>query len=357
MANLYPLAAPLLARIDPERAHGLTLAALRLGLATGRRPRPRPELESAAFGRRFANPLGLAAGFDKDARAVGPLLRAGFGFVEVGTVTPRPQAGQPRPRLFRLPDAGAAINRMGFNNDGMAAVAARLARLARPRDGGPDGGPLGVNIGPNRDTADPLADYAACFRRLAPLADYVAVNVSSPNTPGLRRLQEAARLGPLLARMARERETLRNRRPALLLKLSPDLDRSAALEAARLAAGEGFDGLIVANTSLQRPAGLAGRHRHQAGGLSGRPLFAISTPLLRALWRAEGHRLTLVGAGGIDSAQAAYGKIRAGATLLQLYTALAFHGPALVETILDGLQALLARDGYRTLAEAVGADA
>ena len=349
MANLYPLAAPLLARIDPERAHGLTLAALRLGLATGRRPRPRPELEAAAFGCRFANPLGLAAGFDKDARAVGPLLRAGFGFVEVGTVTPRPQAGQPRPRLFRLPDEGAAINRMGFNNDGMAAVAARLARHR-------DGGPVGVNIGPNRDTAAPLDDYVACFRRLAPLADYVAINVSSPNTPGLRRLQEAARLGPLLARMAREREAL-TRHPALLLKLSPDLERGPALEAARLAAGEGFDGLIVSNTSLQRPAGLAGRHRHQAGGLSGRPLFAISTPLLRALWRAEGHRLTLVGTGGIDSARAAYGKIRAGATLLQLYTALAFHGPALVETILDGLQALLARDGYRALAEAVGADA
>ena len=349
MANLYPLAAPLLARIDPERAHGLTLAALRLGLAAGPPPRARPELEGAAFGRRFANPLGLAAGFDKDARAVAPLLRAGFGFVEVGTVTPRPQAGQPRPRLYRLPEDGAAINRMGFNSAGMAAVAARLA-------GRRDGGPLGVNIGPNRGADDPVADYVACFRRLGPLADYVAINVSSPNTPGLRRLQEAARLGPLLARMAREREAL-DRRPALLLKLSPDLERGAALEAARLAAGEGFDGLIVSNTSLQRPAGLAGRHRHQAGGLSGRPLFAISTPLLRALWRAEGQRLILVGAGGIDSAQAAYGKIRAGATLLQLYTALAFHGPALVENILDGLQALLARDGYRTLAEAVGADA
>ena len=351
MARLYSIAAPLLARIDPERAHGLTLAALRLGLGP-RRPAPHPVLESAVFGRRFANPLGVAAGFDKNARAAGPLLRAGFGFVEVGTVTPRPQAGNPRPRLFRLPAERAAINRMGFNNDGMAAVAARLARLRGA------GGPLGVNIGPNRGTGEAAADYGACLRCLAPLADYVAVNVSSPNTPGLADLQAPARLGPLLARLARERERLAGpHRPALLLKLSPDLARPDALEAARLAAGEGFDGLIVSNTTLRRPAALSGRHRHEAGGLSGPPLFAASTALLRDLWRAEGRRLAMVGAGGIDSAQAAYAKIRAGASLLQLYTALAFHGPALVAAILDGLATLLARDGYRTLAEAVGADA
>ena len=348
MADPYRLAGPLLRFLDAERAHALALDALALGLG-GRAARRRPALELRRFGVDFPNPLGLAAGFDKDARAPDALLALGFGFVEVGTVTPRPQRGNPRPRVFRLAEDRAIVNRLGFNNRGAEAAAGRLARR-RP------GGVVGVNIGPNRESGDALADYRRAFARLAPLASYVTVNVSSPNTPGLRDLQAARRLRPLLRALAREREALGAPAP-LVLKLAPDMAEDDALAAAALAADEGFDGLAVSNTTVDRPAGLRGEARAEAGGLSGRPLFRRSTDMLRALYRAQGERLPMIGIGGVDSPETAYAKIRAGASLVQLYTGLVYEGPRLPALILEGLERRLAADGLRAIERAVGADA
>ena len=267
-------------------------------------------------------------------------------------MTPLPQTGNPRPRLFRLPEDGAAINRLGFNNAGAERMARRLARR-RPA------GVLGVNIGANRDAADMAADYRAAFARLVALADYVAVNVSSPNTPGLRDLQARRNLTPLLKALAREREALApgDGRPPLVLKLAPDMTDGDAADAAALAADEGFDGLAIANTTIERPARLVGAARRETGGLSGRPLFPRSTGMLRAVFRARGGTPPLIGVGGVDSAAAAYEKIKAGASLVQLYTALIYEGPRLATAILDGLERRLAEDGFASVAEAIGAEA
>ncbi len=347
---MYALAARALRLLDPETAHRLTIEALKAGLgpvAIGDDP---PALRTRVFGLDFPNPVGLAAGFDKNAEVTRAMLRAGFGFVETGTVTPRPQSGNPKPRIFRLAEDRAVINRLGFNNEGMEAAAARLERL----QGAP--GVIGVNIGANKDSDDRIADYVAAFTRLAPLGRYVTVNISSPNTPGLRGLQDRAALEELLARLMVARTNMGLAKP-VLLKIAPDLDARGLEDVAEVALGSGLDGLIVSNTTIARPGSLRSRYRDQTGGLSGAPLFAPSTEVLRAMARLTQGRLPIVGAGGVGSGADAYAKIRAGASLVQLYTALAYEGPGLVARIKHELASLLAHDGFKNVAEAVGADA
>ncbi|HLT00572.1 MAG TPA: quinone-dependent dihydroorotate dehydrogenase [Geminicoccaceae bacterium] len=336
--------------LPPETAHALAIRALRHGLGPRVTPPASLRLATTLCGFALAHPLGLAAGFDKNAEAVPGLFRLGFSFVEIGTVTPRPQAGNPRPRLFRLPAQQALINRMGFNNDGLEAVRARLARSGtRP-------GPLGANIGANRDAKDPVADYVACLRGLYELVDYVTVNVSSPNTPGLRDLQGRARLDELLGALLETRAALAGQEAPkpLLLKVAPDLDPEQEAAIAEVALGRGLDGLIISNTTIARPPGLSGRYRDEAGGLSGAPLFATSTAQLARFHRLCAGRLPLVGVGGILTGADAYAKIRAGASALQLYTGLIYRGPRAVGRILAELDRLLAEDGIVRLADARG---
>jgi dihydroorotate dehydrogenase len=341
---------PLLHALDAEAAHRAALAALRLGLAGAEaRPDP-PVLAARLFGRALPNPVGLAAGFDKDAVAVAPLFRLGFGLVEAGTATPRPQPGNPRPRLFRLAEDRAVINRMGMNNQGVAAFAARLASLPRPLPG-----LLGANVGINKEGADPERDYPDLYEAVAPHADYVAINLSSPNTPGLRDLQGEARLAAILSAVAERRARL-PQRPPLAVKIAPDLSPEALGPIVETCAAQGVAALIVANTTTARDPSLRAAAKGEAGGLSGRPLFAPSTDLLRRLYPLARGRLELIGCGGVEDGATAYAKLRAGASVVQLYTALAFAGPALVGRIKEELAALLARDSFATAADAVGAD-
>ena len=351
MAGLYRLIGPALRRLPREAAHELTLGGLELGLgrflgvAAAPDPDP-PVLAQRLWGLSFANPVGLAAGYDKDARVPDEMLRLGFGFVEVGTVTPRPQPGNPTPRLFRLEQDQAIINRMGFNSGGLDAVCDRLSRRI-------GSGIVGVNLGKNRDTNDATGDYTEGILHAARLADYLVVNVSSPNTPGLRELQHRAKLGSLLDRLMTVREETGCRVP-LLVKVAPDLTSEERRDIAQVALDTGVDGLIVSNTTVERPPDLLSRHAHEAGGLSGRPLFAPSTTLLAEIYGLTQGRLPLIGVGGIASAEDAYAKIRAGASLVQLYTALVFAGPALIGRIKSGLASLLTRDGFGSTADAVG---
>jgi dihydroorotate dehydrogenase len=347
--DLFPLVRPLLRALAPEAAHRLTLTALAAGLAGARRASDPPELRQRLWGLDVPNPIGIAAGFDKDARAPDALLRLGFGLVEIGTVTPRPQAGNPKPRVFRLEADGALINRMGFNSGGLDRVVERLAMRRNA------GGIVGVNIGKNRDSADAAPDYTEGVRRAAPLADYLVVNVSSPNTPGLRDLQARAVLEALLRRVLAARDET-GVRPPLLVKIAPDLTPEERADIAAVALATGIDGMIIANTTIARPSELRSPQAKEVGGLSGRPLFAPSTALLAEMYRLTEGRLPLIGVGGVASGEDAYAKIRAGASLVQLYTALVFAGPALIERIKTGLTALLRRDGFASVAGAVGAD-
>ena len=340
--------------LPPEVAHRLTVRALGLGLGPAQAEPDPPALGTRLWDLDFANPVGIAAGFDKDAEAHAAALRMGAGFIEVGTVTPRPQPGNPRPRVFRLAEDEAVINRLGFNSAGAEAMARRLAR----RDRG--AGVVGVNIGINRDSGDATADFESAFRRLALLADYVAVNVSSPNTPGLRALQQPAALDRLLAALQAARAALvagGARRVPILVKISPDLDADELAQVIGVARGRTLDGLIVANTTLARPRELRSAARGEAGGLSGRPLFAPSTALLAETWRLTEGRMPLIGVGGIASGGDAYAKVRAGASLVQLYTALIFQGPGLIARIKRELAAHLAADGFARIADAVGTGA
>jgi dihydroorotate dehydrogenase len=351
MPNLYPLIRPVLRRLPREAAHEVSIRALEAGLgrflvgSAGSEPDP-PILRQSLWGLDFENPIGLAAGYDKDARAPDAMRQLGFGFAEVGTVTPRPQAGNPKPRVFRLDEDRAIVNRMGFNSGGLDAVVARLNRRARV-------GIVGVNLGKNRDSADAAADYAYGIRRTAGLANYLVINISSPNTPGLRDLQARAPLDSLLRHLLDARARTGCQVP-LLLKIAPDLTSAERCDIAEVALDTGIDGLIVANTTVERPAALVSRHAAEAGGLSGRPLFAPSTAVLADMYRRTQGRVPLIGVGGIASAADAYAKIRAGSNLLQLYTALVFDGPALVGRIKQGLAALLQRDGFASVAEAIG---
>jgi dihydroorotate dehydrogenase len=346
----YRLVRPLLFALPEEGAHELALRAVEWGLdrvLLGRQEPASPVLAQSLWGVDFLNPVGLAAGFDKNGRIAEAVRRWGFGFVEVGTVTPRPQPGNPKPRLFRLAADAAIVNRLGFNSEGLDRVARRLARSPRR-------GVLGLNLGANRDSADPAADYEAGIRGSVGLADYLVVNVSSPNTPGLRDLQRRAALEALLARLLAARDATGRKTP-LLLKIAPDLAPAERRDIAIVACAAGIDGLVVANTTLARPAGLESGNAGEGGGLSGRPLFAASTALLAEIYRLTAGRLPLVGVGGVASAGDAYAKIRAGASLVELYTALVFAGPALVARIVRDLALLLAADGFASVADAVGA--
>jgi dihydroorotate dehydrogenase len=340
---MFALARPFIHALDPERAHRLTIAALKFAPPLGR-PENDPVLETKLAGLTFPNPVGLAAGFDKDAEVPAQMLGFGFGFVEVGTLTPLAQAGNPRPRLFRLAEDGAVINRMGFNNGGQAEALARLKRLTRRA------GPVGVNIGANKDSADRIADYAAGARMMAEVADYLTVNISSPNTPGLRALQTGAALKELLDGVM---SALPVRKP-VFLKVAPDLEPAEIDEIARVAIDSGIDALIVANTTVSRPP-LRSGHAGETGGLSGAPLAQLALRRLRDFRTATGGAIPLVAAGGIGSADQAYERIRAGASLVQLYSALVYEGPSLARTIARGLAQRLKQDGLANVAEAVGA--
>lgn len=338
LSGAMALARPALARLDPERAHDLTIALLEK-LPPLPAPDDDPALAVPAFGLVFPNPLGMAAGFDKGARVPDALLALGFGFAEIGTVTPRPQPGNPRPRLFRLPEDEAVVNRFGFNSEGHGAVHARL--LAR-RGGRP--GIVGVNIGANKDAADRGDDYSSGITAFADVASYFTVNVSSPNTPGLRDLQHEAALDDLLARVMAARDAAPVRRP-VLLKIAPDVSEAELDGVVATLRRRRLDGLIVSNTTVMRPAALRSPHAAETGGLSGRPLFVLSTRVLaQAFLRLDGF-CPLVGVGGVDSPGAALAKIEAGASLLQLYTALVYKGPGLVADIKAGLLAAVRREG------------
>jgi len=341
---------PPLRLLPPETAHRLAIWSLKLGLTPDPGPDD-PRLAVAAFGITFTNPVGLAAGFDKNAEAWRPAQRLGFGFVEVGSVTPRPQAGNPRPRLFRLTRDRAIINRLGFNNDGVAAMAEHLAGRK------PGAGILGVNLGKNKETVDAAIDYEIGASRLGPLANYIAINVSSPNTPGLRALQGKVPLQDLVRRTHRAlAEACGGKGPPLLLKIAPDLTDQDLEDIVEVALQGELAGLIVTNTTIARPASLGSRHARETGGLSGRPLFAPSTEILRRVYRLTGGRLPLIGVGGIASGADAYAKIRAGATLVQLYTALVYEGPGLVRRIKRDLVDYLERDGLTSISAAIGLD-
>ena len=338
---------PLLRRVDPERAHGLALSALKLGLA-GRSCEPDAVcLAIEVLGRRFANPIGLAAGFDKDAVAVTALMRLGFGFIETGTVTPRPQSGNPRPRLFRLAADQAVINRMGFNNAGLDAFLVRLAQ----RPCGPVA--LGANVGINKEGADPERDYPGLIAAVAPHADYVVINVSSPNTPGLRDLQGERQLRAILQAVAEHVPV----RPPLLVKIAPDIGDDGLAALVETCVAEGVQGLIVSNTTISRPAGLRSPQAREPGGLSGAPLFRLSTAVLaRAFILARG-RLVLIGVGGVSTGEQALTKILAGASLVQIYTAFAYDGPALIPRLKRHLVTALRAGGFARVQDAVGKDA
>lgn len=346
MKDLHGLATYALRNLDPEDAHTLAIKGLKLGLGP-RAPADDPILATDLAGLKLPNPIGLAPGFDKNAEVFGPMLRAGFGFVECGTVTPLPQAGNPRPRLFRLWQDRAVINRMGFNNEGLEPFAARLARRGR--------GVVGANLGANKDSEDRLADYTTGLRRLWGMASYFTINISSPNTPGLRALQTKASLDELLGRIMDTADSLpQGVAVPMFLKVAPDLEDAEIEAIADTVADHGLAGVIVSNTTISRPP-LKSRHRDEAGGLSGAPLTALSTRVLGQFREAGAGRFLLIGAGGIASGADAYAKLRAGAAAVQLYSALAYEGPGLVVRIKRDLAARLRADGFGSVAEAVGA--
>jgi dihydroorotate dehydrogenase len=347
------LSRPLMRALDPEDAHALAIKALRL-MPLPRPPRDAAELTIRAFGLNFPNPVGMAAGFDKNAQAPDALLRLGFGFVEVGTVTPRAQTGNPRPRMFRLAADEGVINRLGFNNEGGAAVLARLAARAD------EGGIVGVNIGANRDSVDRAEDYVRLIETFAAVTSYFTVNVSSPNTPGLRDLQQAEALDDLLARVidARERVSLRAGPTPILLKIAPDLSLPDLDDVVGIARKRRVDGMIIGNTTISRPGSLRERDKaREAGGLSGRPLFKLSTRMLAETYVRTESAFPLIGAGGIDSSATAIAKIKAGATLVQLYSALVYRGIGLVSQIKADLLAALKRGHRDSLDSMIGSDA
>lgn len=342
---LYSLIRPALFLLDAERAHGLALAALKVLPLSGSAHACGP-LATTVAGLSFPNPLGMAAGFDKNAEVPDALLGVGFGFAEVGSITPLPQAGNPKPRMFRLAQDRAVINRLGFNNGGGEAAHARLARRSRRA------GIVGINIGANKDSADRIADYAAMTRLMAPLASYLAVNISSPNTPGLRALQDEAALTGLLDAVLEARA---GSAVPIFLKVAPDLTPADIDAICRIVIDKGLAALIVSNTTISRPP-LKSRFAGEVGGLSGAPLKDLAQQRLRDFRKASGGAIPLVGVGGIASAEDAWARIRAGASLVQLYSAMAFEGPGIAGQIVRGLERLMKRDGFASIADAVGSE-
>ncbi len=346
MAVWYTLVDKVLSGFDAEAAHGLALRALKTGLVPrDRKPDPQA-LGVELWGRRLANPIGLAAGFDKNAEVPDALLGVGFGLVEIGSVTPRPQAGNPRPRLFRLPEDRGVINRMGFPGEGLEAVLPRLR--GRPRIGF-----VGVNLGANKDSEDRAADYVTCARALAPYADYLVCNVSSPNTPGLRNLQGREQLHDLLRRV---QDALAANPVPLVVKIAPDATDDDLDDIVLVCRELRMDGIIIGNTTLSRPTSLRSPRKEETGGLSGAPLTDLATEVLRKTAQRVERQFPLIGCGGVASGADAYARIRAGATLVQLYSAMVYEGPPLIRRVKDELGALLARDGFASVNEAVGAD-
>jgi dihydroorotate dehydrogenase len=343
---LYQLIRPALFLSDAENAHNMSLTALRL-MPLPPAPCFDEILSQDVAGLSFANPVGLAPGYDKNAEVAGPILRLGFGFTEVGTLTPRPQAGNDRPRLFRLVEDRAVINRMGFNNDGQAAAAKRLVKLRQQKLSGP----VGINIGANKDSEDRIADYVLGVRAMEQYADYLTVNISSPNTPGLRALQDKSALNDLLAAVMAERAQGK----PVFLKVAPDLEPADIDDISEISIKHGISALIVSNTTITRPV-LNSRHAAQAGGLSGAPLRDLALQRLRDFRKSAGGQLALIGVGGISGADDAYSRIRAGASLVQIYSALVYEGPGLAAQINKGLATLLKRDGFASITDAVGVD-
>ena len=353
LARAYPLLRPVLFAMDAETAHRLTIKALKI-LPVQMAEHHDAALRVTLWDRNFPNPLGLAAGFDKNAETIAPMLGFGFGFVEVGTVTPKPQAGNPRPRVFRDRAAEAVINRMGFPNIGMNAFKSNFEKFLerRPRPAGI----VGINIGMNKSQTDPAKDYCMLVRTLGPFADYLTVNISSPNTPGLRNLQDPEAFRDLVGQIMEERTRACGKQmpPPLLVKLAPDLDAAQQAALAKAALDSGIDGLILTNTTLDRPDHLPEDFRMEKGGLSGRPLTDKSTAVIRNFYRLTGGKLPIIGAGGVSNAADAYAKIRAGASLVQLYSALAFKGPGVVKEMTSELSDLLKADGFARVQDAVG---
>ena len=349
---LFDTLMPLVRALDAETAHKLTVKALSLGVGPVERERPDPVLSQTLFGLGFDNPVGLAPGFDKNAECWKALLRLGVGYAEVGTITPRPQPGNPRPRLFRLPEDRAVINRMGFNNEGAEAAYHRLHGRDRAL------GIVGVNIGANKDSDDPAEDYAKGMAKLAALADYVTINVSSPNTPGLRDLQGEGALGRLLELALKARDAATpNNPPPVLLKIAPDLVEGQLGAIIETAVAHKIDGLIVSNTTITRPESLVSAAKGEAGGLSGRPLFEPSTRMLAEAFKLVDGRMPIIGVGGIEDGETAYQKIKAGASLLQLYSALVYAGPGLFRRVRRELAEKLKSDGFSSIKDAIGVDA
>lgn len=347
--SFYRIFRPLLFTLPPETAHQLTLNGLRLLGAMGRPKSDAVILRQTVLGRDFDNPFGMAAGFDKNGDAISGVHRIGFGFAEIGTLTPLPQPGNPMPRVFRLTAERALINRLGFNNRGQMDA---LARLENWREKSPQARPVGVNIGANKEAADRIADYDIGAQRFAALADYLTVNISSPNTPGLRDLQSGEAAGEIMRRVRAAAPDI-----PVLVKIAPDMSHDDAIGLAELARVENIDGLIISNTTLARDGVASSRHKDEAGGVSGTPVFDMATDMLRAVYRASGGKLTLIGVGGVSSAAAAYAKIRAGASLVQLYTGLVYEGPGLVTRMKSELAQMLRADGFSNIADAIGADA
>ncbi len=346
MLDLYPFAAPFIRLLNPEAGHRLAIGALKRGLIPTCGPFEDPILRTTVWQREFPNPIGTAAGFDKNAEIVDAVHRLGFGFAEIGTVTPRPQPGNPKPRLFRLLADDAVINRMGFNNDGLEVVLARLK--AAPRKG-----IVAVNVGKNKDAMNAVADYVTGVRAAAELADFLVLNVSSPNTPGLRALQKKSELGSLLEASMAARSGCN---VPILVKVAPDLSDDELRDIAETCLEVGIDGIVATNTTVSRPEGLCDPNAVQDGGLAGRPLFEMSTRILHRLYRLTEGKMPLVGVGGVSSGADAYAKIRAGASLVQLYSAMVFAGPNLVNRINRDLAAFLRRDGFASVKDAIGAD-
>ena len=341
--RLYPIIRPLIFTLDPERAHRLTIRALEM-LPPHRPPDFPTSLRSTVAGIEFPTPVGLAAGFDKDAEVPEQMLSLGFGFVEVGTITPQPQEGNPKPRLFRLRQDRAVINRMGFNNAGQAAAYQRLLQCTHMH------GVIGVNIGANKDSADRIADYVAGVKAMSPVARYLTINISSPNTPGLRQLQDEGALRALLSAVAEARDP---KGPPVFLKVAPDLGEGEPDQIVRVATEHGIDAIVVANTTVSRPM-LKSKYRDEAGGLSGDPLKALALKVLRDFRSASGGEISLIGVGGIATADDAWERIRAGASLVQLYSAMVYEGPGIAARIAHGLARRLRQEGMANIAEAVG---
>lgn len=352
LPRIFDLFRPAIYTLDPETGHRLALNALKTLPLSAWAPRHSngSDLSIDVAGIRFPNPVGVAAGFDKDAEVPDPLLRLGFGFTEVGSITPRPQGGNPKPRLFRLVEDKAVINRMGFNNSGAQSALARL----RARHGKP--GIVGINVGANKDSEDRIADYAQMTMMMAPYASYLAVNISSPNTPGLRALQDESALKGLIdSVIAARAESGAGTLPPIFLKVAPDLEPADIDAIARIAMDKKLGALIVSNTTISRPA-LRSHHSGETGGLSGAPLRSLALQRLRDFRTATGGAMPLVGVGGIASAEDAWERIRAGASLVQLYSAMVFEGPMLGARIVEGLESLMKRDGFTSIAEAIGSE-